>query len=198
VYSQYEEERYILEALLSPNVIGTCRFLDIGAFHPTDKSNTRALVELGWTGVMVEPSPGPLKNLLQEYGHNEKITLIAAAVGLNNDLLHMHVTDDATSTTDEKNYEIWKNASPFLGKMWVPTITLKQIFHQFGGFDFINFDAEGTSVELFRDLVQNTPARPRCVCIEHDSRYVEIAQLAEPSGYRQIHLNGTNVVLVYK
>ena len=33
------------------------QFLEIGAYHPEEFSNTRALVELGWGGVYVEPSP---------------------------------------------------------------------------------------------------------------------------------------------
>ena len=54
-YSQYGEDRAIVE--LFGDHVG--RFLDIGAWHPTVFSNTRALFERGWSGVMVEPSPCP-------------------------------------------------------------------------------------------------------------------------------------------
>jgi len=63
-YSQFHEQIAILNALNpSPETPG--RFLDIGAFDPITFSNTRALVELGWSGVMIEPAPGPMIELLR-------------------------------------------------------------------------------------------------------------------------------------
>jgi hypothetical protein len=70
-YSQFDEQDAILAAFglqpwqtnLSPgNTDG--RFLDLGAWDPITFSNTRALVELGWSGVMIEPSPGPFLELM--------------------------------------------------------------------------------------------------------------------------------------
>ncbi len=63
MYSQYDEEKHILAALEhspDPSV-----FLDIGAWHPTIFSNTRCLIERGWSGLIVEPSPGSFVNLLR-------------------------------------------------------------------------------------------------------------------------------------
>lgn len=62
MYSQFYEETFILKAV---EKCEGSRFLDVGAFHPTDKSNTRALYEAGWSGVMIEPSPVPMRNLLE-------------------------------------------------------------------------------------------------------------------------------------
>jgi hypothetical protein len=64
-YSQYDEEAYIVAALTGE----PSRFLDVGAWHPTIFSNTRALVERGWGGVLIEPSPGPFINLLRACVH---------------------------------------------------------------------------------------------------------------------------------
>ena len=60
--SQYNEEEIILKEL-GESAAGS--FLDIGAWHPTIFSNTRCLIERGWHGVIVEPSPGPFMNLLR-------------------------------------------------------------------------------------------------------------------------------------
>jgi hypothetical protein len=49
--------------------------LEIGAWHPTDKSNSRALIERGWSATLIEPSPGPMLNLMRacvECGHVPK------------------------------------------------------------------------------------------------------------------------------
>src|ERR1700683_5262801 len=80
-YSQYGEQAAILAAFApTPKegvvIVQEARFLDIGAYHPTDKSNTRALFELGWSGVMIEPAPGPMRSLLAEYGNEPRIALI--------------------------------------------------------------------------------------------------------------------------
>jgi FkbM family methyltransferase len=59
--SQFEEEKHILKAFGSH--VG--RFLDIGCWDPITFSNSRALVERGWSGVMIEPAPGPFIELLR-------------------------------------------------------------------------------------------------------------------------------------
>jgi hypothetical protein len=90
-YSQRDEERYILE------VVGDApgRFLDIGAWHPTALSNSRALYERGWGGVIIEPSPEPFLNLLKEYGNEDRVSLICAAVGFERTLTRFWATADA-------------------------------------------------------------------------------------------------------
>ena len=218
-YSQYGEDRAIVE--LFGDHVG--RFLDIGAWHPTVFSNTRALFERGWSGVMVEPSPGPFLNLLRacsscgdvplefygdrwktvncekcgsglRYGTDPRVTLILGAVGVEPCIVRLHATDDALSTSDHTNFEKWKGTGGFYGEFMTPVVTLSQIFNQLGGFDFINFDAEGCSVELFVAML-GLGSYPTCVCLEHDGRSIEVQQLAARKGYRTVEINGTNLVL---
>ena len=192
-YSQHDEERYILEVLrgLAPE---TAHFLDIGAWHPTCLSNTRALVERGWSGMMIEPSPQPFLNLLDAYGASGKITLLLGAIGLESCIAPMWITDDAVSTLIETEYEVWRKHANFRGQILVPVITLDQLFHQYGGdWQFINIDAEGISPALFKRLLK-IGVRPRCICVEHNQQIVELAGHAQCAGYRQVYLNGTNVV----
>ncbi len=189
-YSQFEEEKYILEALKH----STGRFLDIGAYHPKVFSNTRALYERDWSGIMIEPSPMPFDSLLREYGNDERITLICAAVGFETGLVKLYATADAVSTTSEKEHEVWATEGGFYGSFLTPQITLEQISNQFGGFDFINFDAEGISVDLFRRAM-DLGWRPRCCCVEIDGRMGELASVATGRGYKIVYANGTNAVM---
>ena len=62
-YSQFEEQDHILRTFAGLDSPG--RFLDIGSWDPITFSNTRALVEMGWSGVMIEPSPGPFLEILR-------------------------------------------------------------------------------------------------------------------------------------
>ncbi len=192
MFSQHKEEQHILAAF-EGNTTG--RFLDIGAFNPTLLSNTRALYLRGWSGVMVEMSPGPMHSLLAEYGNESRITLIQAAVALEHKLMEFQVTDDALSTSVAAEREKWAKAEWF-GKMLVPTITLEDIQYQFGGFDFINIDVEGGSVDLFLRAMKLKWV-PRCICCEIDNnRTTEILASATACGYQAVWANQTNIILV--
>lgn len=187
MFSQYGEDDLFLPLLPE---IG--RFLDIGAWHPTDKSNTRALFERGWSGILIEPSPGPLLNLLNEYADEPRIQIISAAVSCEPGLINLHVTDDAVSTADRAQYEEWKKVTKFRGMLTVPALSVHQLFTQFGGnFDFVDIDIEGASVDVFAAMLKMGP-RPKVIMVEHDSRFVELSQHAEAADYRMIHENGTN------
>ncbi len=194
MFSQQDEERYILEALSDAP---TGRLLDIGAYNPKVFSNTRALFDLGWSGVMIEPSPGPMHALLKEYGEEPRITLIQAAVSLERGLVRMRVTDDAVSSSEAATIETWKDAGGYLGWLHVSAIALEDIANQFGGFDFVNVDAEGVSVDLFKRMLE-MKWEPRCFCVEHDGRSTELLAAATGAGYSCTYANATNVVLVRK
>lgn len=162
MYSQNEEEQAILKACerAEPR-----RFLDIGAYHPTGNSNTRALYEAGWSGVMVEPQPftqdgrggiGGMASLTAEYNKDPRIVLVQAAIGTESGLRQFRL-DGQTSTlkTTDSNF-------------YVPCLTLQELFKIFGGgYGFVNIDAEGISCELALQLLLITKDTP-CVCCEYD------------------------------
>jgi hypothetical protein len=86
-YSQNNEQEIILK------YFGDFKghFLDIGAYNGVDLSNTRALLELGWTGVLVEPNPYnlvPLIDNCREFGSRAIIYCAGAGgVSINKRLL---------------------------------------------------------------------------------------------------------------
>lgn len=188
-YTQGEEQQAILSAL--DGITGRC--LDIGAWHPRTFSNSRALIELGWSAVMIEPSPEPFLSLLREYGENENITLLLAALGFNHGLQKFYATADCTTTSDEAHYRKWRSIVKYYGAFHVPLITFADLTNQFGAFEFVSIDAEGCSAELFLELLK-TGMRPKCIVVEHDNREAELARTAGPLGYRVVFGNGENLV----
>lgn len=189
MYSQNDEERIILE-----HTPAAGRFLDIGAFDAKALSNTRALFERGWSGVCVEPSPGPLARLLEDYAFEDRVHVIGAAVGPERSLTQMWLTNDAVSTSNQDVYNTWKYTVNYYARLWVPTITLDNLINQFGPFHFVNIDAEGSSVDILRTLLKS-PMLPACICVEHDSRGGEIMQIMTGSPYRIVGSNGENLIL---
>jgi len=194
-YSQYDEQEHILRAFEGRK---PGRFLDIGAYHPFEFSNTRALYDIGWSGVLVEPAAGCMVSLIREYGDDPRIVLVQAAVGVTWDFVELHVTDDCVSTACTENFLKWRDRAKFLGVVNVPSISLETIKTQFSGsrdFDFVNIDAEGVSVPLAIYALR-AAWRPYCFCVEHDGRQAELYNVGEQLGYRLAYENETNAVYV--
>lgn len=200
-YSQHDEQRYILEAVEG---IDKGTLLDIGAWNAKTFSNSRALIEMGWKAVLVEPSPGPLNQLLKDYGDEDNVVLVGGLVVPS--ATHVpsapfrffHVSEDGVSTTEEAEYKKWRKQAQFLGGVFLPGVTISSLFQLDQCFDFISIDTEGTSVDLLKDLMQITKRsqhrQPRCICVEHNDRQDEV-YFATRGRYETIYSNTANLVL---
>jgi FkbM family methyltransferase len=97
MYSQNNEEMIIISNLSN---ITSGKFIEIGAYDPFKFSNTRKLVENGWSGLYVEPATYCFNKFVTEYGlDNEKIKLLNKAIGKYNGKLTFYECDDAISTS---------------------------------------------------------------------------------------------------
>jgi hypothetical protein len=59
--SQAGQDLFCFEMLVKPENLLTGTFCDIGACHPIEISNTYALEQLGWRGLLVDNDPGAIK-----------------------------------------------------------------------------------------------------------------------------------------
>ena len=194
-YSQYGEDK-IIEAILGDKI---GKLLEIGAWHPTQLSNSRRFIEKGWSAVLVDFCPSAVRALVGEYGNNEKVQILQAAVSMgdNGTLCRFTVSDDAISSSSDAFVEKWSKTSGYVGRLWVPLLSVQHLFHQFGsGYDFISIDTEGSSADLAIHLVRDARQEPKVICVEHDSRVVEIMQALQVFGYYVHYTNGTNAILV--
>lgn len=171
--------------------------LDIGAWDPVSLSNSRLLIEKGWSAVLVEFSPAAVRNLVQQYGSRpDKIQILqaAATVGDHGTLASFSITDDGLSA--EKPHPKWAEVGGFFGRLWVPRLSLSHLLCQFGGgHDFVSIDTEGTSVDLAINLLTTLAQRPKVIIVEHDDRVAELLQATQPFGYRLVHCNAENALL---
>lgn len=72
-YSQFGEQRLILD-FFARGAPGHARYcVDAGAFDGTTGSNTRALFESGWSGIAIEPNPRSYDRLQQLYARRTDI-----------------------------------------------------------------------------------------------------------------------------
>jgi hypothetical protein len=193
MYSQQHEDDIFVPLLPERG-----RFLEIGAFHPKCFSNSRALWEKGWGGVLIEPSPGPLKELVKEYGGlASRVQVVCGAVGAGGpgEMQRLRLTDDAVSGNIDP---AWDEKGGFYGYACYPQISIGWIKLHFGAyFDFLSIDTEGTSFSILREwmLLTGKNPRPRAIVCEHNYKYAEIAAFMKQYDYRTVHVNDCNIIL---
>lgn len=145
-YSQWGEQKIVLD-FFKGKAEGT--FLDLGAFDGVTGSNTRALAELGWTGVMVEASPFAFAELVEEMRPFQEVRLVNAAVLPVGGLTAWQETHSQVSTA-----EVDDHVAPLVKhRFHVAVATPQAILAAFGGhFDFVSVDVEGMDLDVIRVL----------------------------------------------
>lgn len=191
MHSQNNEEAVLLD------YFGTCggRLLDIGAHDGVTFSNSRALIEKGWSGVLVEPAPEPFTALLRLYGGNPAVALVNAAVGAVGGLVTFHESHgDMVGSISDEHARLWSRAAKYRDYT-LCAITPTQLL-DFAGrrFDLINVDVEGGSADLFHALVA-AGAYARAWCVEYDGRGDELAAAGAAVGLRELARNAENIIL---
>jgi FkbM family methyltransferase len=191
MYSQRDEEPHIL-GYFGSNV---GRFIDIGAYDGKSFSNTLALLERGWSGVMIEPSPSAFIGLLQNTApHADRVTLLNVAVHATGGLIQFYDSGgDALSTFSQAHREKWAPIAK-MRPMLVNALPIADLWDKFRA-EFINLDVEGYNWELFERL----PWAWDClqmVCVEYDTHSAQMQALAAAHGFRLLHRTGENLILV--
>lgn len=204
MYSQNDEERYILEAVdvypkgrLSIPAPGV--FLDIGAYDGKTFSNTAALVARGWSGVLVEPSMHAFHALRQRYAGNPRLTLVHAAVGMESRIVKFWESRDAVSTTSEKHRELWKDAGAYEEPYYIAQIGLGHLLDNphLHNIDVLSIDTEGTSGSLFLEWPSAGPW-PKVVIVEYDLSEEPLTAHANQNGYKLAYKSNENLVFVHE
>jgi len=172
-YSQRGEQRIILDYFAGR--LGT--FLDVGAYDPFKFSNTRALYEKGWSGVMIEPAQANFETLKKEYGGEKRIQLFNFALGDKDKMVNLWDSNgDALSSTDEKQVKKWSNVK------FTKTKTKMLSWHTFlkkarwEEFDFINIDVEDDNLAI-NILRQINLTKYQLICVECNEQRNEMKSL---------------------
>jgi hypothetical protein len=191
-YSQYGEDK-ILKNLLGDSGY----FLEVGSFHPFAFSNTRFLVEMGWSGCYVDGSPSALNRFIIEYKNNDKIDIVNALVGDVNGLITFYDSiDDGISSTDVEHMKRWKQSGSPFKKIYATMITFDILYNLLPStVDFINIDVEGQSAHL-STLMDYNRLNTKVICIEHDNQEQRLREHFSSIGYYPHYSNHTNIIFV--
>lgn len=197
-YSQNNEDEIILSYFKDKK--GT--FISIGENDGITFSNVRALVELGWRGVMVEPSPTAFERCKENYKNFEGLYFYPFALGVTNDEIefwdsetHLNKGDHGLlSTADEKELDRWPGqkynkikVKCFRWKTFLNRLTIKT-------FDAISLDAEGLDIEILKQIdLRDTSL----VCVEWNSKPEVKAELDKLLiGFNVMYISPENLIYV--
>jgi FkbM family methyltransferase len=188
IYSQHNEQLIIEEFFQGR--LGT--FLDIGAFDGLNFSNTLRLLELGWSGILVEPATTNFLNLEKNLKDKEipfsQYQLINSAVVPNYfkkstvffEALHSNGYGSAVSSFSKDWIDNFVEMSDIteINPTSVKIEHVSDFFNQVGyDFNFITIDVEGLSYELLVSIDWKKFKSLELLCIEAEQlreKYIEV------------------------
>lgn len=170
-YSQSGEDTiiaYIFKYLAID--ISKIKYLDLGANHAKELSNTNYFYENGAQGVLVEANPSLIPEL-HFYRHNDIILNNLVSTSGNEEIDFYVLSGDGLSTPDKEQAEETCRINPAINiekVVKVTSITVNDIFKKyFGGIapDFISIDIEGYDLEILKSIDLDN-YRPLVIVVE--------------------------------
>lgn len=196
-YSQNKEEEVILKYF--EGKAGT--FIDIGANDGITFSNTRALAERGWKGVLVEPSPKAFDILKMRYEGHKGFYIYPFAIGSHNGKAMLQESGPLCSANDvglvstfhshemDRFKRIVKyepvEVKVFKWKTFLNRLTIKE-------FDFISADVEGNELDILPDM---DLSKTQMICLEWNRKpelKIEYEKYLE--GFKLIYTSAENLI----
>lgn len=193
MYSQNKEDAVIGAYFASK--IG--RFLDIGAYDGIRLSNTRKLLENGWSGTYVEPSPpifGELLSNTMDYIPYVKLWNTALTHEKSGMVMFHDSLGDAISTISDKHIEKWKQHSRWRSFMIHMTNVIDFFDVEGTDFDFLSLDVEGLNYEILMAMPYALLSSVQMICIEYDDKMQELTDYITSFGFKVVHRNAENLI----
>lgn len=198
-YSQFGEDVKVAELLTVNGVLPKGLILEIGAWHHTLLSNSRAFIEDGWDAVLVEMSPTAVSTLVREYGYNDRVQVIQAAITPGPEKVkQFEISEDALSTSEQGNMDVWRKIAGYYGRLWVQSLSVDALMDQFFAgrlIDVASIDAEGTSPGVAVALMESEH-RPRVLVVEFDNKLEYLQTIARQWGYETRGVTDANLILI--
>lgn len=168
--SQNNEEEVILNYFSGKP---TGNLISLGENDGITFSNAYALLQKGWSGILIEPSVPCSKKINELYKDREDVKVFQFGIGTKNEIVTFyHPEDSLLSTTDKDSLKRWKHVTSYEE---VPTqfYTWDYVLNTFPefkkSFDFITIDCEGMDWEILQQIdLQKLDCK--CLCIEHNKQ----------------------------
>lgn len=201
-YSQHGEQELILR-FFRENTDGYARFcVDAGAYDGVVGSNSRALFQLGWSGLAIEPNPRTFERLKALYQDRTDIQCVRLAVS-DHDAegveMQFAVGPEGVAEEDKWKYaqvstlnddfaETYRRDMAYrYEKSTVDIAELGALMRQHNvpkNLGFLSIDCEGEDIKIVRQLDLDEFA-PKLICVESDDNNRHFyAEVLQARGYR--------------
>lgn len=207
-YAQLGED-VVVKKIFNTMKIEKPTFLDIGAFHPFQLSNTALLYERGSRGINVEPNPARFPLFLEHRPEDKNLQIGVTVNGGEQDYCVMSSDTLNTFSKEEAEKMVKQNKSlKWLHTIKRPTLTITELLkkHCSGVFpDFLNLDTEGTEIALL-ESIDWSGSTPKVICVESAEYSTkgaplhrdEVDVLLKSHGYISMCQNFLNTIFVKK
>ena len=158
-------------------------FLDVGSGHGTIGSNTKALEELGWTGICVDPFPTHMEGRTCRM---EKVVVSSTS----GQMVKFHTHSGLGGIADTLGK--WKEEAEKSPAVELPTVTLAEVLAGANAPAFIHFlslDIEGAELDALKG-VPFDKYRFGAMAIEHNDEEPKRSDLLKflgERGYTRVH-----------
>ena len=164
------------------------RFIDAGAFHPFEQSNTMLLSQLGWRGINIDCDPVKIARF--EKLRPQDVNVCAAVGEAIRDMIHLQYPmgfTDRIAEPGEENLLSFCDEKP-LKATPIKVRTLTEIIEQsaFRGqhFHYLNVDCEGRDLSVLKGL-DFSRYSPDLITVEAHAKteQAELTAFLESRGY---------------
>jgi len=185
--SQQEEERLVREFFGGDD---SGYYVEVGANHPTDGSQTWHLEQLGWTGVLVEPQPDLAASLVALRKAAKVFAAACTSPENAGQPMPLHV-DGARSGLDRDRMAPGSKAAYVIA---VPARTLDDILEEAQApspIDLLSVDVEGHELEVLSGF-NFQRWQPLLILLEDHVGTLQAHRFLKARGYKLIRRVGNN------
>src|SRR5947207_15845713 len=122
-------------------------YIDVGAYHPYNVSNTCVFYKRGWRGINIEPNPMSFKNFLK---HRPRDINLNVAVAAEEGEVAFECAEEKSGIPDE--HWLFRDRGLRSQRVQVRTLPLRAILAAHlpsgSGVDFMSIDCEGRDAEV--------------------------------------------------
>lgn len=197
-------EDLLVERLLHPGATGT--YVDVGANHPIEGSNTYRLYLKGWSGLAIDPNPKFADSFRKLRSRDKHL-----AIGVSPEpatLTYFEFGADNLNTLSPKRAaDLVSQGEHIVRQTPVKTAPLRMIVDRYlpgRPIDLLNVDVEGLDLEVLMSL-DLTVNRPSVMIVEDYGRYISFMKgghatpfetFLRDNGYRPIAQTAWSCILV--
>ena len=188
VHPTHEQEQALVRAFFGGEEPGF--FVEVGANHPIEGSQTWHLEQAGWTGVLVEPQP-ELAAFLVTSRKARVFAVACSSPDKAGQSLPLHVDGPRSLTLDRERMSPGAEAAYTIV---VPTRTLDSILEEAAApapIGLLSIDVEGHEVEVLQGFDLDR-WQPMLVLVEDHVSSLKTHHYLQRNGYRLIRRAGFN------